>query len=117
MMSTNSASAPNQTCSSKTCEVADKSDERPLTPTRDVHVTWLHRSGTSVEPRDLLRAAVENLPAELDADWFVACEAGAMRSIRAHLRNDRQIAPDRAQTRGYWRRGETNYPDHDYGED
>ena len=53
--------------------------------------------------------------AELDADWFVACEAGAMRGIREHLRNDRAVAPERMETRGYWRRGEANYPDHDYG--
>lgn len=98
------------------CEVVDQGDERPMTPIRDIDVTWLHRTGSDVEPGALLQPAVANLPIDLDADWFVACEASAMRRIRQHLRNDRQIAPDRLQTRGYWRRGETNYPDHDYGE-
>ena len=98
------------------CDVADKSDERPLSPSRNLDVTWLHRSDAAAEPGVLLQAAVEGLPAGLDADWFVASEAGAMRRIRDHLRSDRQIAPERLQTRGYWRRGETNYPDHDCGE-
>lgn len=99
------------------CEVTDSDDERPLTPTRDIDVTWLHRAPDDAEPGALLHAAVAALPADLDADWFVACEAGAMRRIRSHLRTDRQIADERLQTRGYWRRGETDYPDHDYGED
>ena len=97
------------------CEVTDRRDERSLTEDRDLDVTWLHRSEGGAEPGALLRAAVQDLPAALDADWFVACEAGAMRGIREHLRNDRAVAPERMETRGYWRRGEANYPDHDYG--
>lgn len=97
------------------CEVADHTDERPLTHTRDLDVIWLHRS--AAEPGALLHTALQDLPAALDADWFVATEAAAMRRIRNHLRTDRQIAPERLQTRGYWRSGETNYPDHDYGDD
>ncbi|WP_436794631.1 siderophore-interacting protein [Actinospongicola halichondriae] len=99
------------------CEVNDGSDERSLSTIGDLDVRWLHRSATQDPPGALLRAAVEDLPAGLDADWFVACEAAAMRGIRNHLRTTRGVDPKRLQTRGYWRQGETDYPDHDYGED
>lgn len=98
------------------CEVTDADDERALSPTRELDVAWLHRAPSDAEPGALLHTAVAALPVDLDADWFVACEAGAMRRIRSHLRDGRQIAPERLHTRGYWRRGETDYPDHDYGE-
>jgi NADPH-dependent ferric siderophore reductase len=98
------------------CEVTDRSDERPLSADRVVDITWLHRNPGSFEPGALLFDAVKDLPADLDADWFVACEAGAMRQLRTHLITDRHVDPGRLHTRGYWRRGETNYPDHDYGD-
>lgn len=97
------------------CEVATKADERPLTADRELDVRWLRRSESGAEPGVLLRDAVKSLPT-LDADWFVACEAGAMRRIRTHLRGDRDIDSGRLQTRGYWRSGEADYPDGDYGE-
>lgn len=97
------------------CEVTDEDDERPLTTGRDVETVWLHRKGTV--PGEALKAAVAELDHDLDASWFVAAEAGAMRAIRAHLLDERGTDPGRVQTRGYWRRGETDYPDHDYGED
>ena len=49
--------------------------------------------------------------------WWIACEAGAMRRIRKHLLGERRIDPALVHTRGYWKLGETNYPDHDYGAD
>lgn len=99
------------------CEVIDADDERHLTTIRKIDVQWLHRASTDAEPGALLHEGVTALPGDLDADWFVACEAGAMRRIRSHLRSDRHVAPERVQTRGYWRRGQTDYPDHDDGED
>jgi NADPH-dependent ferric siderophore reductase len=30
---------------------------------------------------------------------------------------ERKVDPAKVHTRGYWRLGETNYPDHDYGND
>ena len=99
------------------CEVAGERDERPLSPNHDVDISWLHRATSGFGPGALLFDAVKELPSDLDADWFVACEAGAMRRIRRHLRIDRRVEPGRLQTRGYWRQGATNHPDHDYGED
>ena len=42
-----------------------------------------------------------------------------MRRIRDHLErlDERGIDLERIHTRGYWKLGETNYPDHDYGKD
>jgi NADPH-dependent ferric siderophore reductase len=47
----------------------------------------------------------------------VACEAAAMRGIRRYLIAERHLPAASLVTRGYWRAGEQNHPDHDYGED
>jgi 2-keto-3-deoxy-L-rhamnonate aldolase RhmA len=45
------------------------------------------------------------------------CEASAVRRIRGHLLTDRSLPRTQVTTRGYWSTGETNHPDHDFGED
>jgi NADPH-dependent ferric siderophore reductase len=81
-----------------------------------VNVTWHHRYG----PGDY-SAALE--AAARDADFadgtkiWVACESGKMRDIRRYLTRERGIPASQLITRGYWRLGESNHPDHDYGED
>lgn len=87
-------------------EVADGADE--LTLARPV--TWHHRTGGF---GDALLAAAEHASAE---QYWVACEAGAVRGIR-RLLLDRGVTRDALTTRGYWRAGEANHPDHDYGDD
>jgi NADPH-dependent ferric siderophore reductase len=47
----------------------------------------------------------------------VACEAAAMRGIRKHFLAGRRLPAGSLVTRGYWRLGEANHPDHDYGDD
>ena len=47
----------------------------------------------------------------------MACEAAAMRDIRRYFTRERGIPVAQLVTRGYWRAGEQNHPDHDYGED
>ena len=80
------------------CEVTDADDERPISPEREVDVTWLHRSdGADLE------AAVGALPADLVAGWFVATEARTVRRLHRHLLEDRGAAPDTIEARGYWR--------------
>ena len=97
------------------CEVPDAGEERPLSPSVRVAPKWLHRNGAA--GGTLLEQEVARLDAPADAHWWIACEAGAMRRIRMHLLKQRKVAPQRIHTRGYWRLGETNYPDHDYGND
>jgi NADPH-dependent ferric siderophore reductase len=40
-----------------------------------------------------------------------------MRRIRKHLLDDWRLDPSTIVTRGYWKEGEPNYRDGDYGED
>ena len=40
-----------------------------------------------------------------------------MRRIRRHLLKERGLDPATIVTRGYWKLGDTNYTDHDYGEE
>ncbi len=99
-------------------EVPDPAEERPLPTAAEVDVTWLHRghddsaAGTLLEPalRDL------ELPPGPGHLW-VACEAGVMRRIRLHWLHDRALPCEMVTTRGYWKRGAVDHPDHDYGED
>jgi NADPH-dependent ferric siderophore reductase len=96
------------------CEIPDAAEERGLSPVRAVSPRWMHRG--SDQGGTLLERAVANLDPPEDTYWWVACEAGAMRRIRTQLLKDRKVAPSHVHTRGYWRLGETNYPDHDYGD-
>lgn len=97
------------------CEIEASSEARPLSPTATADPHWLLRDGAAYSAK--LEAAVGGIDAPDDALWWVACEAGAMRRIRAHLLTERQLDKSRMITRGYWLAGERNHPDHDYGED
>lgn len=55
------------------------------------------------------------LPAGSGQVWLAA-EAGAVRRLRRWLLVERGLPRSRVVTRGYWRIGETNHPDHDFGE-
>jgi len=83
-------------------------------------VVWHDRRTASGEHPDggtpLLKAVQAARPAG-DTQVWVACEAPAVRRIRAQLL-DHQARP-RAQvtTRGYWRLGRPDHPGHDFGED
>ncbi len=98
------------------CEIAAASEERRLSPTVPSAPVWRHR-GTATAGT-LLESAVRELSAvSPDACWWIACEAAAMRHIRQYLLKERGVSVDRVHTRGYWKLGETAYPDHDYGKD
>jgi NADPH-dependent ferric siderophore reductase len=97
------------------CEIPDVAEERKLGSVRAVPPSWLHRGRT--QAGTLLERAVAELDPPGDAYWWIACEAGAMRRIRTHLLKERKVTPSHVHTRGYWRLGATNYPDHDYGDD
>jgi NADPH-dependent ferric siderophore reductase len=96
-------------------EVDGPEDEVELTGRAKATVTWHHRRPGDFggELKTAARAAV--IPESARA--WVACEAAAMRDIRRFLTRERGIGLDRLVTRGYWRAGEQNHPDHDYGDD
>lgn len=97
------------------CEVLDAKEERPLSPSVKLAPRWLHRD--NAQACSILEREAIALAAPADAVWWIACEANAMRRIRTHLLKERKVDPAKIHTRGYWRLGETNYPDHDYGND
>jgi NADPH-dependent ferric siderophore reductase len=79
-------------------------------------VTWHQRRAPDAWGAELLDAATRaDLPDGTHA--WVACEAAAMRDIRRHLLAERHLSAQALVTRGYWRVGEANHPDHDYGDD
>ena len=98
------------------CEILAPDEQRPLSPAVAVSPKWLPLAGATAGT--LLEREVAAMAARGgSAHWWIACEANAMRRMRAHLLKERWIDPARVHTRGYWRLGETNYPDHDYGND
>lgn len=103
-------------------EVTDADDEIELSSPAKTSITWHHRRaialpdgalGWGAELDEAARAAV--IPD--GAVVWVACEAAAMRGIRKHFLADRGLSASSLVTRGYWRLGEANHPDHDYGDD
>ena len=97
-------------------EVEDADDEIKLPSAAAVNVTWHHRDGSGAYGAALEAAARDAELAEGTRIW-VACESGKMRDIRRYLTRERGLPISQLVTRGYWRIGESNHPDHDYGED
>jgi NADPH-dependent ferric siderophore reductase len=95
-------------------EVASADEIRTLPGRADVR--WLVRDaiagGASLE-----RALAECTLPPGDGRIYVGCEADAMRRIRGMLVASSGIARERIVTRGYWRAGKRNHPDHDYAID
>ena len=92
-------------------EVEDAAEELEWRSAADVRVSWIQPGA------GLLSVFSGVAPAQSPDRVWVACEAARMRRIRDVVLNDWHIAPDQLVTRGYWKLGESNYPDHDYGLD
>jgi len=90
-------------------EVADAAEEQALDVPEggEVRVQWVHRD-TESEAGGLVRA-VRSLtwPATGSVYAWVAGEAGVVRDIRRHLRDDRGLGRADMHVSGYWRRGRT----------
>lgn len=98
-------------------EVIGEEDHLDLScPNASSLVTWLHR-GPKHPAGLLLEQAVRAADLAGEDRVWVACEAQVVRSIRRHLLGERALDRGAVLTRGYWRKGEANHPDHDYGED
>lgn len=97
-------------------EVDDAQDERVPSQRPVQHLTWLHRGPTGAAPGALLQALANTMALPPDAQWFVACEAGAMRAIKSTLLTERRLNRDQLISRGYWKLGATDHPDQDTGD-
>jgi NADPH-dependent ferric siderophore reductase len=97
-------------------EVADADDEIELDTPAKTAITWHHRRAPDAWGVELGEAARAADIADGTRVW-VACEAAAMRGIRRYFIAERGLPAGSLVTRGYWRLGAANHPDHDYGDD
>jgi NADPH-dependent ferric siderophore reductase len=97
-------------------EVAGPDDEIELASPAKTTITWHHRRAPDAWGTELDEAARGAAIADGTRVW-VACEAAAMRGIRRYLLGERRLPASSLVTRGYWRLGAANHPDHDYGDD
>lgn len=79
-----------------------------------IQVHWHHRS-PGIWGEELLTAATRRQQQPGDHVW-IACEAAAVRRLRRFLLDCEAPGGIELTTRGYWRAGSSNHPDHDYGE-
>ncbi len=100
-------------------EVVDQAEEHPLEAAdRRPEILWVRRGADPRNAGGELETAIRRMPLPAGAGRiYVACEAEAMRRIRRHLLSERQFPRMHLTTRGYWRCGEADHPDRDYGED
>ncbi len=109
------AALPASTRAIAIIEVDDTTEERALPSPAGVQAWWV-RAGEI--PSEALETAVRSIDLPEGAGQvFLACESGVMRRIRRHLIEARGLVPTAMHTRGYWKAGVVNYPDHDYGQD
>ena len=78
-------------------------------------ITWL--PADEAAPGAALNGVLSDPATVNGSRVWVACESLAVRDIRRALFDRDKIAASHLVTRGYWRSGEANHPDHDYGED
>jgi NADPH-dependent ferric siderophore reductase len=97
-------------------EVADADDEVEFASQAKTEISWHHRRDPNAFGAELDAAARAAAIADGTRVW-VACEAAAMRGIRQYFLGERRLPASSLVTRGYWRIGEANHPDHDYGDD
>lgn len=85
-------------------EVAGPEEEQDLPTPGDAEIVWLHRGGGQVG--DLLAEAVQKLDfPDGEVHAFVHGEANFVKTLRRHLRVERDVPMDRLSNSGYWRRG------------
>lgn len=97
-------------------EVAGESEVRALPGAGNADVRWLARG--SQPAGSALLAALRSVVWPSGAGRvYVGCEADAMRRIRSVVVETSGLERDRIVTRGYWRVGAVNHPDHDYAKD
>ena len=90
-------------------EVSDAAEQQPLNTKADIEIVWLHRNGMPADGGSLLPDAV------LGTSWpdagrvfaWAGCESSAVRTIRAHWRDERRLDRRHILAIGYWRRGMT----------
>lgn len=83
-----------------------ESTPRELGGGREAGIQWLPTHDMA-SAADAIVDAVAGLPIGEGTFAWAAGEAGVMRALRRHLRDDRKVDADRIAVRGYWRTGIT----------
>ena len=100
-------------------EVENAHEQRSLSSQLEVRPIWLNRQEEEASPGLLLEQYLPKLKTMAETSdnifWWIACEANAMRHIRSQLLQW-GIPKEQLVSRGYWKAGASNHPDHDYGE-
>lgn len=92
-------------------------DEIPLPAHPGLAPHWLSRPAGDPPGTALTTAIAAWTPPAGAGQAWTACEATAVRSIRRLLLGPMEMLAERILTRGYWRLGAANHPDHDYGDE
>jgi NADPH-dependent ferric siderophore reductase len=99
-------------------EVVSAAEERALAGAAATQVHWLPRGPDKNDAGKALEAALRaRLAPPPGTRIYIACEAMAMRRLRHLLIDDMGVPKAQVIGRGYWKLGEVNHPDHDYGDD
>jgi NADPH-dependent ferric siderophore reductase len=99
-------------------EVADKAEQLVFDTAAELTTVWCHRDEDHAGFGMLAAQAVQDLALSggQGAAW-IGLEATAMRTVRRHLLGERGLDREQLYTRGYWKLGVSDHPDHDTGED
>ncbi|MDB5965987.1 MAG: FAD-binding 9, siderophore-interacting [Polaromonas sp.] len=112
------ASLPAAASAQVLVEVIDAAEERALTSAATLAVQWLPRGSDHRLAGQPLEKALRSMGAlPPDAKIYLACEAAAMRGLRALLVGELGVDRQQIVGRGYWKLDTVNHPDHDYGDD
>jgi NADPH-dependent ferric siderophore reductase len=97
-------------------EVSGEGEQLEFGTAAKLTTVWCHRGEDQAGM--LAAQAVRDLtfPDGRGACW-VGLEATAMRAVRRHLLGERGLDREQVYTRGYWKLGVADHPDHDTGED
>jgi NADPH-dependent ferric siderophore reductase len=99
-------------------EVADEAEQLKFETDAELTTVWCHRgdnhAGFGMQAAQAVRDLA--LPDGRGACW-AGLEASAMRAVRRHLLGERGLDREQLHTRGYWKLGAADHPDHDTGED
>ncbi|SFM60894.1 NADPH-dependent ferric siderophore reductase, contains FAD-binding and SIP domains [Pseudonocardia ammonioxydans] len=95
-------------------EVADATEELPLTAPEGIEIRWVHRGGEQAGYSAVLERAVTAVRPPADARVFawVAGEATSIKPVRRWLRDELGLGPEDRDVTGYWKRGVADFDDH-----
>ena len=97
-------------------EVAGEGEQLEFGTAAKLTTVWRHRGENPAGMQAAQAVRDLTLPGGRGACW-VGLEAAAMRVVRRHLLGERGLDREQVYTRGYWKLGVADHPDHDTGED